>query len=391
MFLPISDEAPRDPGTPWITRFLIVLNIAIGFVTSVSHGPSPRGFGVIPDEIALQWGFVPAQPDISSAFSCMFLHGDMLHLLGNIWFLYLFGDNVELRLGNVGYLVCYLLSGLGGTFLHWCFFPTSQVPVIGASGAIYGVMGMYFFLFPFNRVRFLYFFLILLGTVYVSALFAIGYFFLTEALMSYLSAYQQMEGGVGHFAHAGGFVVGFVAAQSLMAWGIVRDDGWTIVSWLRGRKRVFPTETEPEPVNVNGRTYVEPEPDKSDLLVALIRAERMEEARRIWRRESFDDHALLLPVREMLALALYLDKSGDGSAAKDAYERIISAYPGQQPYEAEAHLALAGMMLADHRSTGSMENIESVVGHLKQAIEQHPIPARREIAQRWLDAARNTV
>ncbi|MCW8132080.1 MAG: rhomboid family intramembrane serine protease [Planctomycetota bacterium] len=390
MFLPISDEAPRDPGTPWITRFLIFLNLAVWISVNVAQA-APDAVGVIPDEIALKWGFVPAHADFASALSSMFLHANLLHLVGNLWFLYLFGDNVELRMGNAAYLACYLLSGLGGTFLHWVFFANSQVPAIGASGAIYGVMGMYFYLFPYNRVRFMYFFIFFLGTVYVSALFAIGYFFLTEAMMGYLSAAKGMESGVGHFAHAGGFVVGFAAAQALTAWGLVRDDGWTIVSWLRGRRRDYRPPAEHPSVAANGRTYVEPEPASADLLLALVRAERMEEARRVWRREAFDDHGLVLPAREMLALALFLDKSGDATSAKDAYERIIAAYPGQQPYEAEAHLALAGMMLSEYRSTGQADDMEYIVGHLRKAIDQHPIPARREIAQRWLDAVENTV
>lgn len=392
MFLPYRDEAPRDPGSAWVTKLLIAINVIVWFVTAVADDASGV-LGVPSDAAILRWAYIPKYPSLVTALTCMFMHGSFLHIAGNMWFLYLFGDNVELRMGHIKYFCCYMLAGLGGTFLHTVFFPDSDIPTLGASGAIYGVMGMYLYLFPFNRVRFFYFLLLFVGTTQVSALFAIGFFFVTEALMSYLSAYGNMQSDVGHFAHAGGFVVGFVCVQGLTAWGFIPNDGWTIGAWLRGKRRPATAPSAPDSAAYapDGRTYVEPEPDPSALLTALIRAERMEEARRMWRREAFDNHRLTLPVREMLALALYLDRSGDGSAARDAYERVIATYPGQQPYEAEAHLALAGMLLSGARSTGDRGDLSAISEHLRQAIEQHPIPARKELAQRWLSAVQNTV
>jgi len=387
MLLPISDEAPRDAGRAWLTRLLIAVNVALWLVVNVGS-PAPRGgFGQIPQALAETWGFVPAMPSALTAFTCMFLHGDLMHLLGNMWFLWIFGDNVELRMGSCKYLVCYLLAGLGGSLGHYAFFPDSTVPSIGASGAIYGVMGMYLFLFPYNRVRFFYFFILFAGTFKLSALWAIGYFFITEALLGLVSAHARVQSGVGHLAHAGGFVFGFFFAQLLTLSGLVRNDGWTFGNWLRGKER--PRETEGGGSAPAGRTYVEPEPAAAEVLHALVREERMEEARRLWRRTAFDDHGLILPPREQLELALYLDRAGDVSSALDAYKRIITHYPGVQPFEAEAHLALAGMLLSEIRARGAPGDMREIAAHLRQAVGQHPVPARRDLAQRWLSAIEN--
>ncbi|MBI3830311.1 MAG: rhomboid family intramembrane serine protease [Planctomycetes bacterium] len=390
MLLPISDEKPSDPGMAWASKLLIAVNVAVWFVTGFAVDLPREGLGGIPQDVALQWGFVPASPSLATAFTAMFLHADLMHLAGNMWFLYLFSDNVELRMGGGKFLVCYLLAGLGGTMGHALFFPDSAIPSIGASGAIYGVMGMYFFLFPYNRVRFLYFFFFI-GTFYTSALFAIGYFFITEAVIGYFTAHAGIGTGVGHLAHAGGFVVGFILVQGLTAWGFVRDDGWTLFAWLKGKRRpaAAPDDHHDGAPAGPGSAYVRPEPAKAEVVAALVNAERMEEARRLWRREAFSDHALVLPPREQLELALYLDKSGDGGSARDAYERIIKHYSGQQPFEAEAHLALAGMLLAQIRGTGERGDLGEIARHLRLAISQHPVPARRGLAEQWLAAVDN--
>lgn len=225
--LPISDDGPKDPGWPWMTWLLVAVNTGL----FVSKGLDPHY-----PQLVEQWGFVPAHPTLQTALSSMFLHADWMHLAGNMWFLFVFGDNVELRLGPLTYLACYLLAGLGGDASHYAFFPHSPVPSIGASGAIFGIMGMYFYLFPFNRVKFLYFFFILIGTFRLAAVWAIGYFFLVESLYGYVSSQKHIETGVGHLAHAGGFLAGLVLANALCAFGVVKDDGRTLGSWLAGRR-----------------------------------------------------------------------------------------------------------------------------------------------------------
>ncbi|MCZ7648392.1 MAG: rhomboid family intramembrane serine protease [Planctomycetota bacterium] len=224
MLLPYADEAPREGPPPAVTWALIAANLAVFLL-----------WGGRPDyeEFVQRWGFVPARASLGTALASLFLHANLLHLAGNLWFLHIFGDNVEARLGPVRFLSGYLLAGLCGAFSHYAVFSTSSIPSIGASGAIFGVMGMYMFLFPRNRVKFFYFFFILMGTFHLSAAWAIGYFFLSELLLSYFSLALWLESGIGHLAHAGGFASGFVLAAVLLRLGLIRDDRrhlWAVLS-----------------------------------------------------------------------------------------------------------------------------------------------------------------
>jgi membrane associated rhomboid family serine protease len=201
MFLPYSDEAPREGRLPWMNWLLILANVLIFFM--LARRPDY-------ESIVREYGFTPANARPVTFFTSLFLHGSILHVAGNMWFLYLFGDNVESRCGSFAYLVAYLVCGLAGDASHYAFFKDSLLPSIGASGAVFGVMGMYVFFFPHNRIKVLYFFIIFIGTVTIRALWVIGLF----ALMEFLSSRAQAragaggEGGVGHLAHAGGFIAG---------------------------------------------------------------------------------------------------------------------------------------------------------------------------------------
>src|ERR1700694_5346877 len=154
--IPIKDDAPRST-TPFVNYFLIGLNVAV-FLFEFSLFPREHRvlvshFGFVPGNVT-QWlfGAVPLAVALVPLFSSMFLHGSWLHLIFNMWALAIFGDNVEDRLGHFRYLLFYFLSGLGADLTHYFFNSTSQVPSIGASGAIAGVMGAYFLLFPSARV-----------------------------------------------------------------------------------------------------------------------------------------------------------------------------------------------------------------------------------------------
>src|SRR5689334_21130335 len=143
MFFPYADDPPRERRFAWMNWLLIAVNTWIFF----KFGSQPDY-----DQFVDRWGFTPAQFDPVTMLTSMFLHGSILHLLGNMWFLYLFGDNVENRTGPFKYLIAYLLCGLAGDMCQYAFFPNSMVPSVGASGAIFGVMGMYLYFFPRNHV-----------------------------------------------------------------------------------------------------------------------------------------------------------------------------------------------------------------------------------------------
>ena len=167
---PIRDDAPRST-TPYVNYFLIGLNFAI-FIFELSLGTRSQRyfemeFALVPHNIE-GWaqGVVPAAYAFIPIFTSMFLHASWGHVIFNMWGLYIFGDNVEDRLGHFGYLLFYLASGLGAAFTHLLFNLNSQVPTVGASGAIAGVMGAYFLLYPRARVLVWFFFITTLTIVF---------------------------------------------------------------------------------------------------------------------------------------------------------------------------------------------------------------------------------
>lgn len=377
MFLPYADDAPRDPRIPVVTWVLIGLNIIVA-----SHFDFE-----LDQSTADTWGFVPAWPSLTTALTSMFLHGGIAHLLVNLWFLFVFGNNVELRLGRWKYLSCYLLSGLGGALCHFIFNLGSDIPTVGASGAVFGVMGMYLYLFPNNRVKVFYFLLIIFGTWQIPAVWVIGFWFLKEAFLSYLSAHGMMESGVGHLAHSGGFMVGLGLAHALVKIGVVKDDGWTLPAWLAGRRKRRVT-LRAVPITGPRVAKAPPErsvmPSKSEALALLIRQGQMEPALQLWRREFSNDANLILPPPEQLTLGEMLERAGFRQAAREAFKRLLLYYPGQQPFAAEAHFFVAGLMLEEAKDYGDRQSLPEIVHHLREVIQTHPYPARREVAAGWL-------
>src|SRR5262249_14160366 len=159
------------------------------------------------DLVVFTWGFRPAAPSLVDLFTCMFLHAGFLHLFGNMLFLWIYGDNVEHRLGHVRYLLWYLATGIAATLFHVLGAPHSQIPLVGASGAISGVLGFYFVWFPRNRVRLLWLLPPFVMQVFeVPARLVLGVYLVLENLLPYLVV--RGDAGVAHGAHIGGVVGG---------------------------------------------------------------------------------------------------------------------------------------------------------------------------------------
>jgi membrane associated rhomboid family serine protease len=152
-------------------------------------------------------------------FSSMFLHGGWFHLIGNMWFLWLFGNNVEDSMGRLRYLAFYLLCGLAAVAAQTLMSPSSVVPMVGASGAISGVMGAYVFLYPRVRVHMLVVLFVFITRIAVPAYLMIGYWFLLQLLGG---AAAQGEGGVAFWAHVGGFVAGLLLINAFKDPELVR-------------------------------------------------------------------------------------------------------------------------------------------------------------------------
>jgi membrane associated rhomboid family serine protease len=144
-----------------------------------------------------------------SVFSSMFMHAGWFHFISNMWILYIFGDNVEDRMGSFSYLIFYLVSGIAAALLQVFVFPSSSIPVLGASGAIAGVMGAYIFLFPSARVVTLLPIFFFFSVIRVRAIIFLGFWFISQ-LFSGLASIGAAGGGVAWWAHIGGFLVGLV-------------------------------------------------------------------------------------------------------------------------------------------------------------------------------------
>jgi membrane associated rhomboid family serine protease len=213
--IPIRDDVPHTT-TPWVNYFLIALNTVV-FLFEVALAPTARNefiyqFGVVPSHTTALLAGVRVTPELAllPLFTSMFLHASWLHLLANMWALWIFGDNVEDHLGHGRYLLMYLLAGLAGSVAHIAFNPLSQVPSVGASGAIAGVMGAYFVLYPRARVLTLvpFFFVFFL---WLPAWIVLGYWFVVQFLggASTAIAYSKDSGGgIAFWAHVGGFCAG---------------------------------------------------------------------------------------------------------------------------------------------------------------------------------------
>lgn len=206
MFIPLKDENPTY-RFPYVTVFFIILNVLV-FLYQLFSGQGLQYFvykmGAIPYEIT-HFTTLPGPPRVSPALSLvtsMFLHGGLFHLFGNMLYLWIFGNNIEDFLGPVRFVLFYLLSGLGASLTHILLHPNSQIPMIGASGAIAGVLGAYLILYPGARVLTLVFLFFFIRIIPIPAAIILGFWFLLQVFNIGLG------GGVAWFAHIGGFLIG---------------------------------------------------------------------------------------------------------------------------------------------------------------------------------------
>ena len=206
---PISDVIPSR-SVPVVTVGLIAVNILVFIYQLTLPEPALQLF-------VARYAVIPAHFNVPALFTSQFLHGSILHVGGNMLYLWIFGDNIEDRLGHLGYLIFYLAAGAVAAILQTLFNPFSQVPMVGASGAIAGVMGAYFILYPQSRVLTVIFLLIFVDVVEIPAIFFLGIWFVMQLLngVGSIGATSNLGGGTAFWAHVGGFVVG--AAVGLAA------------------------------------------------------------------------------------------------------------------------------------------------------------------------------
>jgi membrane associated rhomboid family serine protease len=164
--------------------------------------------------IIYAFGLIPADFSIITMFTSMFLHGGIAHILGNMWFLWIFGDNVESTLGHVKYTLFYLLCGVAAALCQVLMSPGSEIPMVGASGAIAGVLGLYMIRFPRARVHVFIFILIFFTTIRVPANIVLGLWFFNQLTNGMGTLGLDTTGGVAWFAHIGGFIAGIILNQA---------------------------------------------------------------------------------------------------------------------------------------------------------------------------------
>ena len=347
MFLPIGD-APNPKGVPIVTYALIAANVAAFLLLNVPldsrradvRSPEFREYVEVMarelegrvdvrqlvaqtsayDLFSFEHGYRPAAPQLPDLFSCMFLHGGFMHLFGNMLFLWIYGDNVERRLGAVPYLLAYLATGVAATLTHALMFSSSQMPLVGASGAISGVLGFYFVWFPRNVVRMLAFLPPFLLQVFeIPARWVLGMYLVIDNL---LPIFVSPGGGVAHGAHIGGFLAG-----GLVAWLMDRRGA-------EARPARFPTQAAAP----SGAEAVR---------LALANGHHAEAAQAYFALPPADTRGLLA-ADEAVSLAGWLRTRGHADAALTLLRRVVRDLP-QGRGLAEVYAAAGIILLEDLR------------------------------------------
>ena len=212
---PLRDTIPSRTF-PFVTISLIIINMLI-FFYELSLGEQLNtfinNFGIIPSKfqnVHLQHP-VQSASAIFPLFSSVFLHGGWMHIISNMWYLWIFGDNVEDRTGHIRFLIFYILCGALAGLSHVLMNSSSSVPTIGASGAIAGVMGAYFLLFPRSKIVTLIFIFIFIQIIEIPAVFFLGFWIILQLISGSMSrGLVENSGGVAWWAHIGGFLIGLV-------------------------------------------------------------------------------------------------------------------------------------------------------------------------------------
>lgn len=350
MFLPVGD-IPNPRMTPWVTYALMAVNIAVFIVITIPLSLAPPDLndpllldyinalnlhGNWPIQTVLEqisaydltvfrYGYRPAQGSILTLLTAMFLHGGWLHLAGNMLFLYIFGDNVEYRLGSLRYLFAYLGAGVAATLFFALFVPGSAVPLIGASGAISGVLGFYFVWFPRNQVKvFVFLFPLLMTHVLVSARLVLGFYVLVDNLLPFLLTSSD-GGGVAHGAHIGGFLAGMGLATA--------------------------SDRLPGLLQLKGPRISRPRADLVNVITEIVRAlERGDLAHAAARYNTLESRAQRgqLATGNILAIGRFLLENGHSEQALTLFRRLIAERPGDAALD-QAYLGAGQAMLQKRR------------------------------------------
>jgi membrane associated rhomboid family serine protease len=312
------------------------------------------------DLFVFEYGFRPASPELLDLVSSIFLHGGFMHLFGNMLFLWIYGDNVEARLGRVQYLAAYLLTGVAATLFYTLFAVRSPLPLVGASGAISGVLGFYFLWFPRNTVRlFVFLFPFFMNVIEIPARIVLGIYLLIDNLLPFLMTQGSQGGGVAHGAHLGGFIAGLA------------------ITWTMNRR-----ELRAEPVEYRTDSTQPRPPRWSEALRGALDSGDLELAARIYFSLGTDPGRRVLAPEDSLALADWLAANRHPEAALTLYRRHLRDYPSG-PGQGEAHLGAGLIQLQVLGQAAAAHQ------HFLEALESDPPPGVAAQARAGLQAVRD--
>lgn len=377
MFLPIRTDSPLH-STPLVNWGLILLNVGVFIVQlGLYDGGAPR-------VLVLD----PVRPQLHQFITYAFLHGGMLHLLMNMLFLYIFGNNLNDKLGNMGYLAFYLSGAVLAGIAHAAFESSG---VIGASGAVFAVCGGYAVLFPRSVVTVLYFF-ILIGVFQMPSLYLIGIYFALDVLRHFLPFVGG--GGIAHLAHIGGALAGFGLCLGLLWMRLLPRDQFDVLAlldrWNRRRKYRSMVRGGYDAFDYSRVKQTSPDPqfDRVQELRAeiseAIAHRRLSEAAQLYLRLLELDPRQVLARQSQLDVANQLFADGRHAQAAQAYELLLKHYPRQDnPEQVRLILGiLYGRYLEDPHQ--AREHLSRALEHLQA--ERDIELARKELARlQWND------
>jgi membrane associated rhomboid family serine protease len=391
MFLPLSDM-PNPRGTPVVNYLLIGINVAVYLLFTLPMSmtgpdlndpalleyiraiPMYRNIPVSQiinhisayDLFVFSNGFKPAHPSFIDLFSSMFLHAGLLHLFGNMLFLWIYGDNVEHRLGSRVYLPVYLTTGMMATLFYSLFQFNSSVPMIGASGAISGVLGLYFLWFPKNKVRvFLMLFPFFMDVVLLPARLVLGFYLIVDNLFPFLFA-SGGSGGVAHGAHIGGFLGGLV-----IAYGLDRFPNLATFSRWRARRTFRP--------EVSTQTKVNPGLSLSEQIHDSLEREDIPQAATAYFSALSAEKRKSVSAGDRLQLGFLLLKGGHYSESLTVFRQYIADHPNG-PYLDRAYLG-AGVTLYQGKG-----QLTSAYQYFLTVLDVNPDPETEAQARRYIAA-----
>jgi membrane associated rhomboid family serine protease len=384
VFLPIGDTPNPPRFTPWVNYGLIAANILVFLAITLPLAQQPanpgamealdyfRALGSRPrtayDVFIFENGFKPGDFSLTDLFASMFLHGGVAHIFGNMLFLWIYGDNVEHHLGRLGYLLAYLGTGVAATLTFAVFDPNSMVPMVGASGAISGVLGFYFVLFPRNQIKvFIFLFPILFNVFLVPARIVLGIYLVFDNLVPVLLG---AETGVAYGAHIGGFVAGLALAVTgeRTSWTLPRPG-----NKRNGKRRSSSPSTGKKAV---GLKAVPDESDLDDLIDALERNDR---------RPIVDVAGSLspstlqeLPLTDQLRVADELDRAGRRASATHLLRHAAARNQTDRESLARIYLTLGLLRLRGGQGPAAYQ-------HLLNALDLSPSSPTGRRAREALD------